>query len=505
MSLLDLAQYKENNRLEAKRALGGLPESIWESYSAFANTQGGVILLGVEEYSDKSLHAVELPDPDKLISDFWNGVNNRQKVSVNILSNKHVQKRQADGRTIVVITVPKAERFDRPVYLGDNPFTGSYRRNGEGDYRCTKEEVQAMLRDASVKTQDLLVLDNMDMSVIDYDSLRRYRIRMKNYRPGHVWEELEDEEFLYCLGAAGRSEDGKLHPTAAGLLMFGHEYEIVKEYPNYFLDYRECLDKNTRWTDRIVSSSGDWSGNIYDFYFRVYNKLAQAVKVPFALRGGDRIDDTPVHKALREALANCLVNADYYGRRGIVIVLDRESITFSNPGNFRIDIDVAKSGGVSDPRNGALIKMFNLIDIGERAGSGIPNFLAVWEKLNFGEPEMHESFEPERITIKFSLPSDLDDKNSDNSGYSSDKIQKNRDNSIADSDNQALGSDKNITRQQFAIIEYLNNNKCIGTAKAAEILGVKAARARQILSGMVASGLIVAEGANKNRTYHINK
>lgn len=56
----------------------------------------------------------------------------------------------------------------------------------------------------------------MDMSVIDYDSLRRYRIRMKNYRPGHVWEELEDEEFLYRLGAAGRSEDGKLHPTAAG-------------------------------------------------------------------------------------------------------------------------------------------------------------------------------------------------------------------------------------------------------------------------------------------------
>ena len=50
---------------------------------------------------------------------------------------------------------------------------------------------------------------------------------MKTYRPGHVWEELEDVEFLYKLGAVGRSSNGKMHPTAAGLLMFGYEYEIV--------------------------------------------------------------------------------------------------------------------------------------------------------------------------------------------------------------------------------------------------------------------------------------
>lgn len=398
-----LTAYRENNRIEAKKALGGLPHSIWETYSAFANTIGGIILLGVEEHKDKSLHPVDLPDPDKLIKEFWDIINNPNKVSVNILTDKDVSVQDVEGNHIIVIRVPRADRYDKPVYLDDNPMTGSYRRNGEGDYRCTREEVQAMLRDAVVQTQDMRVLEKMGMDVLDADTIRRYRIRMKNHRPGHVWEELEDGEFLYRLGALGRGEDGLLHPTAAGLLMFGFEYEIVKEFPYYFLDYREQIEDGVRWTDRITSSSGEWSGNIYDFYFRVYNKIAQDIRVPFRLEGGDRIDDTPVHKALREALANCMINADYYGRQGVVIVRERNQIVLSNPGGFRIDIETAKSGGVSDPRNAALIKMFNLVNIGERAGSGIPNIYSVWKKQGWKLPVLSESYDPDRITLSLAI------------------------------------------------------------------------------------------------------
>lgn len=479
----NIEQYKENNRIEAKKALGGLPHSIWETYSAFANTLGGIILLGVEEAPDKSLRSVKNINTEQLIKDFWNLINNQQKVSVNILSDKDVTVEEAEGNKIIAIRVPRAQRYDKPVYIDGNPFTGTYRRNGEGDYKCTREEVNAMTRDASIKTQDMLLLVNMGLDVLDPDSIRRYRIRMKSYRPGHVWEELEDPEFLYKLGALGRSTDGVLHPTAAGLLMFGHEYEIVKEYPSYFLDYREELDPNTRWTDRIVSSSGDWSGNIYDFYFKVYNRIAQDIKTPFKLEGGDRIDDTPIHKALREALANCLINADYYGRQGIVIVKKKDVITLSNPGGFRIDLETAKSGGVSDPRNSALIKMFNLIDIGERAGSGIPNIFNVWKKQGLPAPTISESFEPDRITLSLETAT------------SSDKEQ-----AIKSSDKKQIIK-TNLYKD--IIVQYLTDNISAKCSDISSLIGLSLPRTRAILSELIDDRIIIAEGANKNRVYKL--
>ena len=404
LDFFNIEKYKENNRLEAKAAAVGLPKSLWATYSAFANTNGGIILLGVTEDAQHQLHVEGVNDADALVIDFWNIINNQSKISINVLNDKDVIVREFDGKKIIIISVPRAQRYDKPIYLDGNLFS-SYKRNGEGDYRCTKEVIQAMLRDASPKTQDMLVLGNMNLDVFDKDTIKRYRIRMQGIRPGHVWEALEDVDFLYRIGAVGRDADGKLHPTAAGLLMFGYEYEIVREYPHYFLDYREKLDDDTRWSDRFVSSSGDWSGNIYDFYFRVYNSIAQSVKVPFALDGISRIDDTELHKALREALANTLINADYYGNTGVVIERNITSITMTNAGTFRIDLDEAINGGISDPRNSGLIKMFSLINIGERAGSGLPMIFKAWTGTDFAMPDITEKENPDRVCLMLPVES----------------------------------------------------------------------------------------------------
>ena len=92
IDLNNIGKYRENNRIEAKKATGGLPKSLWETYSSFANTLGGIILLGVEEYRDKSLHPVNLPDPDELIEEFWEIANDIQKVKKSILLLLQCQK-----------------------------------------------------------------------------------------------------------------------------------------------------------------------------------------------------------------------------------------------------------------------------------------------------------------------------------------------------------------------------------------------------------------------------
>lgn len=140
-----LGNYRENNRIEAKQALGGLPESIWETYSAFANAEGGIILLGVEELEDKTLNALDLLDPQWLIDDFLTILNDSTQVSANILTDEDIRIHEVEGNRIIAITVPKADPRCRPVFVGGDILQGSYRRCGEGDYRLTPEEIEEML------------------------------------------------------------------------------------------------------------------------------------------------------------------------------------------------------------------------------------------------------------------------------------------------------------------------------------------------------------------------
>ena len=140
-----ISHYRENNRLEAKLATGGLPHSIWETYSAFANSYGGVILLGVEELRDHTLRVQGLLDPQELVEEFTALLSNPKVVSVNLLKEEDIQVLTVGGKEIVAIRVPMAQQDQLPVYIGGDLVRGSYRRSGDGDYHCTQAELNAML------------------------------------------------------------------------------------------------------------------------------------------------------------------------------------------------------------------------------------------------------------------------------------------------------------------------------------------------------------------------
>ena len=474
--LKNFYKYKEDNSLEVKKADGGLPITLWETYSSFANSNGGVIILGVGERQDGSWYTAGLQNAEKIKKNFWNTIHDTKKVSINLLSDKDVESYEVGGDTILVIHIPRARRNQKPVFINNDLFGGCYRRDWEGDYHCSKAEVKAMLRDAVEDTADMKIVEHFDLSVLNRESLQGYRNYHRNYKPEHVFHRLSDEEYLIRIGAAARKEDGKVHPTIAGLLMFGDEYNITRELPEYFLDYREMLDPTTRWTDRVQSSSGDWTGNIQDFFFRVNSKIAQDIKTPFKLDGITRVDDTPIHKAVREALVNCLVNADFYLPQGIVIKKDVKSLVIENPGSIRIGKKQMLLGGISDPRNKNLMKMFNLLGIGERAGSGIPDIYQVWTDQGWNSPVVEEFYNPDRTRLSLDFSPKVTKKTSE--------------------ENKRRKTEENYV----AIKKYLQQHGLSKTVDIAAAIELSPARTRVLLKEIPGVNF---EGTNTNRKYYL--
>lgn len=384
-----LKTYKENSCLEVKSARGGIPNSLWESYSAFANTEGGIIVLGVKENKDGSFIIEGLDNAHKILKDFWNLINNRQKVSSNILTDCMAYIERLEEKELIVIHIPRAERTSRPIYVGTDPRIGSYRRNGEGDYHCSLEEVSLMIRDSALVSDDNKLLTKFDTSIFCPDTVRSYRNIFRLVRQNHLWNNEDDAIFLRRIGAVRENkETGKFHPTIAGLLMFGYESDITSIFPNYFLDYQENRTNGiySRWTDRITSQSGDWSGNVFDFLLKIIPKLQSDLKTPFKFKGNFRDEDTPVHKAVREATVNMLANADFYGHRGVIVQKNAEGFKFSNPGSMRVSLTEAIRDNASDPRNGVIMKMFALAEYGERAGSGLEGIFRTWQSVYKSNP-----------------------------------------------------------------------------------------------------------------------
>lgn len=384
----DIAAIRESASVECKLAQGRdgkgtLPNDVWETYSAFANTGGGDVFLGLRELKDQSFELAGIENTQKVLDELWTGLNNPKIVSGNIIREHWVKVITIDGKNVIQVHVPKAPRKHKPVFIKGNPLKGTYKRLGTADLLQSEEVVRSMLAEQTQESRDTRILKGYSLDDLNLDTISAFRNRLSAHKTNHPWAALENQDLLEKLGCWRKDRETQEQGyTVAALLMFGDNRSINDALPNYFLDYQEHAEDTSkiRWLDRIVPD-GTWSGNIFDFYRRVILKLEADLKVPFAIVNNVRQDDTLTHQAIREALINCLVHADYSDRASVKVTKSPKGFYFRNPGLMRVPAEIALEGGESDCRNRTLHSMFLLLGLGERAGSGLPKMKQGWTDL----------------------------------------------------------------------------------------------------------------------------
>ena len=480
----------ERVTLECKKAQNAVPNSLWSTYSAFANTIGGTILLGVfenlkEKDRQKRFQFVGVEDPQKIVTDFWNIINSN-KVNENILNDGDVEVVNVDGVRIVCIHVPQADWQLKPIYLNDNIYKGTYRRNHEGDYHCTERQVRAMIRDSFEDGNDGILVEHYDMNDIDLDTLHRYRTLFRVWNTDHVWNEADDKFFLRSLGGYIIDRDsGKEGLSMAGLMMFGKGLSIRERFDHFRMDYLNfCnLIGEERYSDRLTYD-GRWENNLYQFFSIVLPKMTFDLPRPFRMEGMQRVDDTSQHKAVREAFTNAIIHADLMLESGILRIEKHDDrLCFRNPGLLRLPIEQIYEGGNSKARNPRIQNMLRMVGFGENIGSGFPRIIAAWKDANWGEPELRNKIELDEVELVLPVPVATA-------------------NVVKDVVKDVV---KEVSERQNVIIKLIEDNPTLSASEMSQKTGMVLRTIQRDLADLHEKGMLTREGGRKEGKWIILK
>ena len=490
----DMMLYGERINIEYKEASSDLPKSLWETYSSFANTIGGTIVLGIKEHRNKSVEDGKFEirgvgDADKMLKTFWDTINS-DKVSRNILVDEDVECVNYEDKTLLIVHVPQASYTMRPIYINKNLIGGTFKRNYEGDYHCTDDEVKSMLRDANENGNDGVLIEHYDMNDIDLPTLHAYRNRFEVRNVDHAFNQLDDKDFLRNMG--GYTTDRSIRReglTMAGLLMFGKGLSVRDRFDNLRMDYidKTNLVGDIRWSDRLTYD-GMWENNLYNFFTRVVPKLTADLKRPFRLEGLERIDDTPVHKAVREGMTNMIIHADLCITGVLKVEKYDKEFVFSNPGSLKLPIADIMRGGNSKARNPRIQNMLRMIGYGDNIGSGYPTILKTWKEQNWRKPTLLDRTELRQVDLTLPMISLLPK-------------------TVLEEMKHYYGSAAYdlLTANEQQILAYVWNGDSISNIELQQLLGLNSIEAGKLLHQMVKKGLMNQNNKNRWTTYTVYK
>lgn len=391
----------EPTRVEAKRAAGGLPKSVRETLSAFSNTDGGTILLGVDE--EAGFATISLDDPASLRDGLVQM--SRDDLTPPLLVSADVV--QVEGHDIVIGEVSPVPADRRPVYVTSQGVTGgSYLRGGDGDRHMTESEV-AMVMSARVQpTYDREPVVGSSAADLDGDALRRTLQRVRSGYP--KLGQSDEPTVCFRLGITAGPEAGS-PLTLAGLLAFGQfpqqffpqlMVSVVVHAPDPSTGVRFLENQTVR-------------GSIPEMVEATVSMLRRNLAVRAVITDrGSRVDEVEYPlEAVREAVVNALMHRDYSPvTRGtqVQIELFPDRLVVRSPGGLYggVVIDELGEEGISSSRNAVLASL--LADtylpasgelVAENRSSGIPAMLDVARRRGLPRPAFRSTITTFVVTM----------------------------------------------------------------------------------------------------------
>ncbi len=367
----------EPDRVEVKRAAGGLPKSVAETMSAFANTAGGVIILGVDEAH--GFATVKLPDAMKLRDQL--AQMSRDKLTPALQITTEIL--DIEGRLIVVAEVPAVRPDQKPVYVTARGIaTGSFLRSGDGDRQLTQTEIAMFMAARTQASYDREPVPNSSTADLNPEMVLRFVQRVRSASP--QLRNATIEQLYYRLGiTSAPGKDATL--TLAGLLTFG-------DFPQYWFPqlmvsvvvHPESENSEVRFVDNVAAR-----GSIPEIIETCLGVIRRNLKVAAVIMdSGSRQDriELPI-ESVREIIVNAILHRDYSpATRGtqIQVELYPDRLVVRNPGGLYGGISISELGEsqISTSRNAMLASILadtylpNSADIvAENRASGIVELL----------------------------------------------------------------------------------------------------------------------------------
>lgn len=392
----------ENINLEYKTSSWKLPENFWETVSAFANTNGGLIILGIKEPNKRQYEITGVDTPDDIKTQLFNDNNNNGCISKPIIRDSDIKISKYLSKTLIQIMVHPEEYNSRPVTTNGIAFT----RTDDGDREATEDQLKYFAVEHQNEI-DTRLLSHFSFSDLNQKDLKNYREQLIEKTNNESLADETLERFSQDLGVFRKSRTSNSNQyelTEGGLLFFGNYISITDRFPRFQIDYmRYKNDSDIDWIDRV--STGDMNFpniNIFSFYNIVEPKLREGISDKFSQN--DDLSRKSYYSDLRiaakEALVNSLMHAYYDGNVPIKIIDKPSYFEFINPGDMRVSKESFLRGQNSIVRNSQISILFRKIGISEKAASGGPRILRASSKNHLLEPSITIDYDLNTTTLR---------------------------------------------------------------------------------------------------------